>query len=54
MRAACAVIGLWMIDAPWILGFIGRNAPALNSVATGAIVFVAALAFPRRVPMAWP
>ena len=52
MRTAGVAIGLWMIEAPWILGFAGAHAPALNSVATGVLVVVVALVLPRRVAMA--
>ena len=54
MRAGCVAIGLWMIEAPWILGFKGMSAPALNTVATGLVVMLVVLVFPRRAGLGRP
>lgn len=54
MRVGCVAIGLWMIEAPWILGFMGTSAPALNTVATGLVVILVVLTFPCRAPPCRP
>jgi peptidoglycan/LPS O-acetylase OafA/YrhL len=47
-----ALIGVWLIAAPWILSGYAENAEKINSVVVGLVVAVLALAAEWRLPAA--
>jgi hypothetical protein len=47
-----AVIGLWLIVSPWVLGFQGETAAVANAVVIGIALIAAALGA-MLVPRAW-
>lgn len=40
---AGAVLGVWLAAAPWIFGFADVNLARWNSIACGALIFLASI-----------
>jgi hypothetical protein len=40
---ACAALGVWLMVAPWALGFVGRPPELFNSLVVGFLIAVLAL-----------